>query len=85
MTSEPRGLSLASFCLSITAFIAAFLAAWIPYAGIAVGLAAAVLGGIAIAKGHHKNLAVIGIMLGASAMVTSLVITIALALPPAQG
>ncbi len=80
MTSEPRSLSIAA----LVASLAAFAVAWFPYAAIPLGGAAVVLGGVAIAKRHRKDIAVIGILLGISAITTALVIAIALAIPPAQ-
>ncbi|WP_111721220.1 DUF4190 domain-containing protein [Homoserinimonas sp. OAct 916] len=66
-----RGLAIAALVVGIVAA----LAGWAPIIGAVIGVAAVVLGAIALARKQSKPFAVTGLVLGVLATVTSLVIT----------
>lgn len=69
-----RGLAIAALVVGI----AAALAGWAPIVGAVIGVVAIILAVIALVKKQSKPLAITGLVLGALATVTSLVITLTL-------
>jgi hypothetical protein len=69
----PKGLAIGS----LVAGIVAALLGWAPFAGVLAGIAAVVLGVLALRKGQSKVLAIIGILLGIGGALVSLFFTIA--------
>lgn len=80
MTTPPRGLAIAA----LTVGIIAFFIGWLPYVGLIAGLAAVVLGIIALTKRQPKGFAVTGLTLGTLAMLASIVVTIVATILPTQ-
>ena len=72
MASSTQGLAITSLVLGIVAFFTG----WIPVWGLVVGGLAVVLGSVAIAKKQSKSLAICGIVTGAIAAVTSVVVLV---------
>lgn len=69
--AQPKGLAIAAFAIGI----AAFVFGWVPLLGIVLGVVAVVLGVIALVKRRPKVFAIIGLVLGALGLVTSIAMT----------
>lgn len=67
------GLALTAFILGI----AAFLLPWVPVLGVMLGLAAVVVGIVALVKRQTRWMALVGTILGSLGLITALIITLA--------
>lgn len=67
-----NGLAIAAMVVGIVAFISG----WLPFWGLLVGVAAIVLGFIALKKPTGKGMAITGIITGALAVLTSIIFTV---------
>lgn len=76
---QAKGIALSALIVGIVAF----LIGWLPVVGILAGGAAIALGIIALIKGQSKALSITGLALGGLAAITSIVMTIAMAVIPA--
>lgn len=76
--TKPRRLALAALIVGI----AGFLIGWIPVLGFIAGGAAVALGTIALVKKQPLGLSLTGIILGALGALTSIAMTIGMALAP---
>ena len=74
-TPATKGLALSALIVGIVAFLTGLL----PIIGALIGVAAIILGIIALARKQSKALSVTGLVLGAVALVVSVVMTIGLA------
>ncbi|MET0734655.1 MAG: DUF4190 domain-containing protein [Microbacterium sp.] len=77
---EPALHAPARKALALTALIVgivAFLAGWVPFLGVALGLTAVVFGIVALVRRQSKGLAITGLALGAVAVVFSTIMSIA--------
>jgi len=72
LPKKSSGLALASLIVGIVAF----LAGWVPVFGALIGVAAVVLGIFTLRKRQSKGMAITGIVLGAVALLTSILMTI---------
>ncbi|PZU37776.1 MAG: hypothetical protein DI573_11025 [Microbacterium sp.] len=70
---QAKGLAITALVLGIVAFLTSL----IPWLGLAVAVAAVVLGIFALAKRQPKGMAVTGLALGGIALIAALVITVA--------
>lgn len=70
--TEAKGLAVAALVVGIVAF----LSGWAPIWGMIVGIAAVVLGILALKKRQNKAMSVVGLVLGAIGLVSSLIFTL---------
>lgn len=68
-SGPPKGLAIAALAVGIFAF----LSGWVPFWGLVIGLAAVILGAIALVKRQPKGLAATGLALGAVATIVSII------------
>ena len=76
-----NGLAVASLVVGIVAFISG----WLPFWGLLAGVAAIVLGALALKKGTGKGMSIAGIVTGGIAALTSLMFTVFFILALAAG
>lgn len=70
--SEAKGLAIAALVVGIVAF----LSGWAPIWGMIVGIVAVVLGIVALKKKQNKAMSIVGLVLGALGLISSLMFTL---------
>ncbi len=71
-TTGPRTIAILALCVGI----GAFLTGWVPVVGLILAVTAVILGIVALVKGQPRGFALTGLILGAIALIASLVFTI---------